>query len=102
MKTFKRLVLEILHPLVVLPRQSAYKAQIAVHDTIVYLVHCTYSHLDKSGGSMKIMFFYFSTSFNIIQPVLLVGGSSPTRMDQGLSVEMSSGWCVWEVAEHTT
>ncbi|XP_060781055.1 uncharacterized protein LOC132888977 [Neoarius graeffei] len=35
---------------------------------ICYIV---YSHLDKGGCAVRIMFFYFSSAFNTIQPLLL-------------------------------
>lgn len=37
-------------------------------DAILYLLHRAYSHLDKGGGAVRIMFF---DAFNTIQPLLL-------------------------------
>ena len=40
-------------------------------DVVIYLPDRTYSHLDTSGNTVRIMFFDFSSAFNTIQPVLL-------------------------------
>ncbi|KAK2912245.1 hypothetical protein Q8A73_006358 [Channa argus] len=51
--------------------QFAYQPQLEVEDALIYLLHYIYNHLDKPGGSVRIMFFDFSSAFNTIQPVLL-------------------------------
>ncbi|KAF3703267.1 hypothetical protein EXN66_Car018955 [Channa argus] len=74
MKVLDRLVLDFLWPVVkpsLDPLQFAYQPQLGVEDTLIHLVHHFYTHLDKPGGSVRIMFFDFSSAFNKIQPVLL-------------------------------
>lgn len=74
MKTFERLVLGHLRPLVnpsMDPLQFAYRAGIGVYDALIYLLHRSLSHLEKAGSSVRIMFYDFSSAFNTIQPALL-------------------------------
>ena len=54
-----------------------------MEDTILYLLHKTHSHLDRGSGAVRIMFFYFSSAFNTIQPILL-------RDKEGSHKEVSS------------
>ncbi|KAJ8365079.1 hypothetical protein SKAU_G00139100 [Synaphobranchus kaupii] len=73
MKTFERLVLGHLKPRVssfMDSLQFAYQAHIRVEDDIIFLLHRAYSHLEKAGSTVRIMFFYFSIAFNTIQPHL--------------------------------
>ena len=42
-----------------------------VEDAIILLFHRSLSHLEKTGGSVRVMFFDFSSAFNTIQPALL-------------------------------
>lgn len=44
-----------------------------VEDAIVYMVHQSLSHLNRSSGAVKIPFLDFSSNFNTIQPMLLRG-----------------------------
>lgn len=73
-KSFKRLVLDPLHPLV-RPAQEllqfAYQEKIGVDNAIIFLLHHAHSHLDNPGGSIRITFFDFSSAFNTIHPALL-------------------------------
>ena len=74
MKTFERLLLHLLRPQVqhVLdPLQFAYQEKVGVDDADLYLLHRSYSHLDKGGGAVRITFFDFSRAFNTIQPLSL-------------------------------
>lgn len=74
MKTLERLVLYHLRPLVsssLDPLQFAYRHNIGVDDTIIFLLHSSLSHLEKTGSTVRIMFFDFSSAFNTIQPRIL-------------------------------
>ena len=74
MKVFERLFLNKLRPLVANcqdPLQFAYRARVGVDDALVYMMNSVYSHLEKSGSYVRIMFFDFSSAFNTIQPHLL-------------------------------
>uniref|UniRef100_A0A3B1JXG3 Reverse transcriptase domain-containing protein n=1 Tax=Astyanax mexicanus TaxID=7994 RepID=A0A3B1JXG3_ASTMX len=74
MKTMERLLLPLLRPQVqhaLDPLQFAYREKIGVEDAVIYLLHRTYSHLDKASSALRIMFFDFSSAFNTIQPPLL-------------------------------
>uniref|UniRef100_A0AAQ6IRP3 Reverse transcriptase domain-containing protein n=1 Tax=Anabas testudineus TaxID=64144 RepID=A0AAQ6IRP3_ANATE len=77
MKAFERLILESLRPLVKPSLDPlgwfAYQPHIGVDDAIIHLLHRTYTHLDKPGGLVRIMFFDFSSAFNTIRPALLGG-----------------------------
>jgi hypothetical protein len=74
MKVFERLVLPTLRFQVSDfqdPLQFAYRARVGVDDALLFLVNTIYSHLEKSGSYVRIMFFDFSSAFNTIQPHLL-------------------------------
>jgi len=72
MKVLERQVLGILRPLLRLaldPLQFACQAKVGVDDVIIYLLHRVYSHLGKPRGTLRIIFFDFSSTFNTIQPI---------------------------------
>ena len=74
MKVLERLVLAHLRPQVSTsldPLQFAYCRKVGVEDAIIYLLQRAYSHLDEADGTVRIMFFDFSSAFNTIQPTLL-------------------------------
>uniref|UniRef100_A0A665T724 Reverse transcriptase domain-containing protein n=1 Tax=Echeneis naucrates TaxID=173247 RepID=A0A665T724_ECHNA len=74
MKTLERLFLNLLRPQVQHaqdPLQFAYRAGVGVEDAILYLLHRAHSHLDKGGGTVRILFLDFSSAFNTIQPLML-------------------------------
>ncbi|KAI4905879.1 hypothetical protein NFI96_001273 [Prochilodus magdalenae] len=52
------------------PLQFAYQPRLGVEDAI-YLLNRVYAHLDKPASTVRVMFFYFSSAFNTIQPALL-------------------------------
>lgn len=51
--------------------QFAYWDNIEVEDTVLNLLHRGYSHLDMSGGYVRVMFFNFSNAFHTIKPSIL-------------------------------
>lgn len=53
------------------PLQFAYRPGISVDNAVIYLQHQPLCHLEASGGTERIMFFYFSSVFNTINPLLL-------------------------------
>ena len=87
MKTFERLVLNLLRPAVcdhLDPLQFAYQAGIGVDDAIIYLMNRALTYLDTPGCSVRIMFFDFSSAFNTIQPALLTEKLTVMGVDSGL------------------
>lgn len=52
--------------------QFIYRESIGVVDAVLYLLHQTHSYLEEGSCAVRILFlFYFSSSFNTIQPALL-------------------------------
>ena len=87
MKTLERLLLQHLRPQVHHtqdPLQCAYQEKVGVEDAILYLLHKAHSHLDRGSGAVRIMFFYFSSAFNTIQPILLRDKLSGVGVDAHL------------------
>ncbi len=74
MKVFERLVLNYIKQLLCAAEdklQFAYKTGVGIDDAIIYLLNKSLSHLETLGNTVRITFFYFSSAFNTIQPVLL-------------------------------
>lgn len=74
MKRMERIVLNHLRYLVgseLDPLQFAYRPGVGVEDAIILLLYRSLSHLENTGGSVRVMFFDFSSTFNTIQPALL-------------------------------
>jgi hypothetical protein len=74
MKCFERIVLTRLlshtskhHD----PSQFAYKPHRNTDDAILTLLHNAYTHLEKPGSFVRILFVDFSSAFNTIQPHLM-------------------------------
>lgn len=69
------------------PLQIACQLLMAENDAVIYLLQHAHSHLDGTGGIVKIMFFEFFSAFNTIQPLLLsdkllrMGGTTSTLLD---------------------
>ena len=75
MKVCERVVLCKLEKLVkdyLDPLQFAYRKNRSSDDAVFYSLENIYSHLEKTGSTVRIMFFDFSSAFNTIQPHLLV------------------------------
>lgn len=53
------------------PLQFAYREGVSVDDALLYMLHTIYQHLEKTGSSVRIMFFDFSSAFNTLQPHIL-------------------------------
>lgn len=98
MKIMERLVLAHMGPpvdSVMDPLQFAYKLQVGVEDAIIYMLQRVYSHLDRAGSMVRIMFFDFSSAFNTIQPALLGGKMDVMQVDSSLiSVCETAELCV--------
>lgn len=74
MTSLERLVLFHLQPLVepsLEPLQFAYQLRVGVGDSIIFLLHHSYAHLERTSSTVRVMFFDFSSTFNTIQPALL-------------------------------
>ena len=54
------------------PLQFAYRKNGSTDDAVLYSLENIYSHLEKTGSTVRLMFFDFSSAFNTIQPHLLV------------------------------
>lgn len=81
----ERLLLHLLRPKVhhaLNPLQFAYQDKVGVKDAILYLLHSSRCFLDKGNGVVRIMFFYFSSAFNTIQPLLLSEKLADMGVDQ--------------------
>ncbi|KAL0192386.1 hypothetical protein M9458_010682, partial [Cirrhinus mrigala] len=88
MKTLERLVLSHLRPVVsplIDPLQFAYQPGIGVDDAVIFLLYRALSHLEKSGSTVRVMFFDFSSAFNLIQPALLRDNLDYMGVDHHLS-----------------
>ena len=75
MKVCERVVLCKLEKLVkdyIDPLQFAYRKNNSTADAVLYSLENIYSHLEKTGSNIRLMFFDFSSAFNTIQPHLLV------------------------------
>lgn len=53
------------------PLQFVYRLGIGVDDAVLYLLHQALSHLEASGGAVRVIFFDSSCAFNNIKPLLL-------------------------------
>ena len=74
MKVFERIVLVHLQAKVynyIDPLQFAYRKNRGVDDVLLHLLNNVYSHLEKKGSSIRLMFYDFSSAFNTIQPHLM-------------------------------
>ncbi|XP_059829972.1 uncharacterized protein LOC132396450 isoform X2 [Hypanus sabinus] len=72
-----------------LPKESlryiiAYQPRLGVEDAIVYLPNRVYAHLDKLASTVRVMFFDFSSAFNIICPALLGEKLTVMQVDASL------------------
>lgn len=73
-KTLERLVLHHLRPLgssSANALQFAYQPSTGAEDAVIFLIQRSLSHLERSGSTMRIIFYDFSSAFNTIQPKLL-------------------------------
>ena len=48
------------------PLQFAYRRNGSTDDAVLYVLENIYSHLEKGGSSVRLMFFDFSSAFNTI------------------------------------
>ena len=74
MKCFERMVLKMLLPQTQHmhdPFQFAYRQNRSTDDATLTLLHNAYTHLEKSGSFVRILFVDFSSAFNTIQPHLM-------------------------------
>ena len=88
MKTMERIILRHLRSLVgtqLDALQFAYQPGIGVDDTMIYMLHRSLVHLEDSGSTVRVMFFYFSSAFNTIQPSLLRVKMENMGVDQHLA-----------------
>ena len=53
------------------PYQFAYRQNRSTDDATISLLHNAYSHLEKPGSYVRILFVDFSSAFNTIQPHLM-------------------------------
>ena len=64
---FEKLLKDYIDPL-----QFAYRKNRSTDDAVLYSLENIYSHLEKTGSTVRLMFAHFSSAFNTIQPHLLV------------------------------
>ena len=75
MKVCERVVLCKLEKLVkdyIDPLQFAYRKYSSTDDAVLYSLENIYSHLEKTGSTVRLMFFDFSSALSTIQQHLLV------------------------------
>ena len=68
MKVCERVVLCKLDSLVkdyIDPLQFAYRKNRITYDAVLYVLESIYSHLEKAGSSARLMFFDFSSVFDL-------------------------------------
>ena len=53
------------------PYQFAYRSKRGVEDVIKHVLYNIYTDLDLPGATIRLLFFYFLSAFNTIQPYLL-------------------------------
>jgi len=82
MKTLESLVLVQLRPLV---SSSLDPLQFGVDDAVIFLLQRCFSHLEKAGSTVRVMFFDFFSALNTIQPLLLRDKLVQTRVDHHLT-----------------
>lgn len=54
-------------------------------DAVFYLLQRALSHLERTGNTVKIMFYDFSSAFSTIQPMLLREKLDHTGVDLHLT-----------------
>lgn len=90
MKTFERLVLVHMRPVIKLfkdPFQFAYSEDLGVEDAVLTLTHVLHSHLDNAKTYARVLFVDFSSAFNTIQPHIL--------MQKLIDMKMNSNLILW-------
>ena len=93
MKTFERLVLNNLRPLVrdcLDPLQFAYQTDVGVEDAIICLLHRAYTHLERPQSMVRIMFFDISSAFDTVQPVRLAEKLQAMHLDHDMVAWITS------------
>ena len=55
-----------------------------MEDAVLYLLHRAHLHLNKGGGTVRILFLDFSSAFNTIQPLLLQDKLARMQVDPHL------------------
>lgn len=73
------------------PLQFAYSPGIGVDNAVIYLLHHSLSHLENSGSTVRVMFFYYSSAFNTIV------SSQLSEKLEGVGVD-----CHWQHGPSTT
>ena len=75
MKSFERIMLKYMLPQVehlLDPLQFAYRTKHSVEYATLSMLNVILEHLERRGSYVKILFVYFSSAFNKIQPHLMI------------------------------
>ena len=83
MKVCERVVLCKLEKLIkdyIDPLQFAYRKNRNTDDAVLYSLENIYSHLEKTGSTVRLLFFDFSSAFNTIQSQLLAQKHLNTKL----------------------
>ena len=78
------------------PYQFVYKHNRSTKDTSLTLLHNAYTHLEKTGSFVQILFIDFSSAFNTIQPHLMA--SKLLKLNVNLSLIL---WIVNFLVNHS-
>lgn len=70
--------------------QFAYQPQVGVEDDVLDLRHCTYSHMDRGGSTVRMLVPDFFSAFNTTQPCLLQDQLATIREDRQLCLWITS------------
>lgn len=73
------------------PQPFAYQDEVGVDDAIIYQLHRASSHLQRSGDTVRVMFFNFSSAFNTIKPSLLKERLRTMQVDPDTVAVLSDG-----------
>lgn len=55
-----------------------------MEDVIIFLLYCSYIYLDKTGRTVRVVFFNLTSAFNTIRPALLERKLTAVKVDAPL------------------
>lgn len=73
--------------------QFAYQEKAGVEDAIIYILHWSLIHLDRSSSAVRMTFLDFSSAFNTIQVLLQM--ELYKRQEGGVDIKLIQDIVVW-------
>lgn len=70
--------------------QFAYQPTTGVDDAVIHLLHQSFTHLEDTGSTVRILFFYFSSAH--IVPTILKDKLKDTGVDHHLILDYLTKW----------